>query len=67
MDIRLTNKEVIIDDPQTGLSCIMPAKKFRRKVLEGKRIYMARFPIPKYVHITQEEVSDIIERIDELI
>ncbi|MEZ8232406.1 hypothetical protein BCS62_00520 [Vibrio cyclitrophicus] len=66
MDIRLTDKEVIIDDSETGLSCVMPAKKFRRKVLAGERIYMARFPIPKYIHIAQEEVSDIIEMIDEL-
>ncbi|PMN01385.1 hypothetical protein BCT41_10350 [Vibrio splendidus] len=65
MDITLKEDAVIIYDPDSGLECSMTHKVFRRKILSGSKIRMRTFPVPAYVHILYEEVSDIINIIEE--
>ncbi|MEZ9919685.1 hypothetical protein AB4342_05925 [Vibrio breoganii] len=65
MDITLKEDAVIIYDPTSGLECTMPPHKFKRKILSGSKIRMRIFPVPAYVQIPYEDVSDIIKAIEE--
>lgn len=65
MDITLKEDAVIIYDPDSGLECTMRHQRFRRKILSGSKIRMRTFPIPAYVQIPYEDVSDVIKTIEE--
>ncbi|MEZ8919563.1 hypothetical protein AB4536_05070 [Vibrio cyclitrophicus] len=65
MNITLKEDAVIIYDPASGLESTMRPQKFRRKVLSGSKIRMRTFPIPAYIQIPYEDVSDIIKAIED--
>ncbi|EGQ7894709.1 TPA: hypothetical protein N2696_003039 [Vibrio parahaemolyticus] len=65
MDITLKEDAVIIYDPASGLECTMSPQKFRRKILSGSKIRMRTFPVPAYVQVPYEDVSDVIKAIEE--
>ncbi|MGF1737408.1 hypothetical protein [Photobacterium satsumensis] len=64
MDIPLKEDAMIIYDPDSGLECTMRHQRFRRKILSGSNIRMRTFPIPAYVQIPYEDVSDVIKTIE---
>ncbi len=65
MDITLKEDAVIIYDPASGLECTMSPQKFRRKILSGSKIRMRTFPVPAYIQIPYEDVSDVIKAIED--
>lgn len=65
MEITLKEDAVVIYDPESGLECTMKHQLFRRKILSGSKIRMRTFPIPAYVLIPYEDVSDVIETIED--